>query len=792
MRDKRSRSGNSPGEYPTPDASTDESNESTLQTSRRTYLKTVPAAFGLAGLANVSTAAAATWETNADNRIQEHRKATIETTVVDSSGNEVSNAEVDVAMVEHDYDFGTAINAEYFQDSSSSGGNYRQYARDLFNKAQMENRHKWKFWENETGSDEKQEAIDTCHWLLDRGLDVHGHTAIWQHLDYSLPQRIVDELNKSSPDDQYLVDETEQRVSDFVSYWSDEVGFTEVCVQNEPTHETAVTDEINENDPQFQPSQSVSWFDVADGQADIVDLYTNEYNVINQGGNADYKSFINHLIDSGAPLDAIGMQGHHWGKTPQQDASALLGVLDEFHGLDGHPIQILEYDTADMTNFDKAGNYLYKFLKVIYSHPATVGFNVWGFFSGRHWKDQAPLFKTDWTPKPAYYRYVDLVFNQWWTNTTGTTDSTGTHSTDAFLGTYQITARANGERGTATVTVRDPTHTEQVTVQMDSSGVSATDVVQAENADDYSGVDVSGDAVSSADDGDWVKYGSVDFGTGVDRFEALLGTANPGNTIEVRLDGPTGTKIGTMTVSDTGGIGTFSRQSVAVSSASDVHDVYLRFVGGSGVATVDRFRFVRHGRPTDSTAPAAPANLTSPSHADDSVDLDWDPSTDDATGIDEYHVYRDGTKAESVDAGTTQTTVTGLSAGTSYDFHVTAVDGTGNESTNSNTVTVTTNQDTSSAPAIDTFAVQNNSNGGWAKFTIDWAVSDADGDLSSLRLEMRQDGSVVDSASPSVSGSDASGQKTLMESKGSGTYDLVVSVRDAERNTTSQTKTRTA
>lgn len=40
----------------------------------------------------------------------------------------------------------------------------------------------------------------------------------------------------------------------------------------------------------------------------------------------------------------------------------------------------------------------------------------------------------DWSRKPAHDVYTDLVFDQWWTDETGVTDSDGSYRMDAFLG----------------------------------------------------------------------------------------------------------------------------------------------------------------------------------------------------------------------------------------------------------------------------------------------------------------------------------------------------------------------
>jgi len=95
------------------------------------------------------------------------------------------------------------------------------------------------------------------------------------------------------------------------------------------------------------------------------------------------------------------------------------------------------------------------------------------------------------------------------------------------------------------------------------------------------------------------------------------------------------------------------------------------------------------------------------------------------------------------------------------------------------------------APAIDSLSVTNNSNGGWARFNVDWSVSDADGDLASVDLALVQS-STVDSSSTSVSGSSASGSNRLQDKKGSGSYDVTLTVTDSKGNTASQTETVSA
>ena len=91
--------------------------------------------------------------------------------------------------------------------------------------------------------------------------------------------------------------------------------------------------------------------------------------------------------------------------------------------------------------------------------------------------------------------------------------------------------------------------------------------------------------------------------------------------------------------------------------------------------------------PPDTTPPTAPTGLTAGSPTTSSIALSWTASTDNV-GVTGYRVYSGATQVASVTG--TNTTVTGLSAGTGYTFTVKAFDAAGNLSSASNAVTATT------------------------------------------------------------------------------------------------------
>jgi PQQ-dependent dehydrogenase (s-GDH family) len=91
----------------------------------------------------------------------------------------------------------------------------------------------------------------------------------------------------------------------------------------------------------------------------------------------------------------------------------------------------------------------------------------------------------------------------------------------------------------------------------------------------------------------------------------------------------------------------------------------------------------------DTTPPSVPGSLTALNVAQTSLNLDWNASTDNV-GVTGYDVYQDGVKINTSPVTSSNYSVSGLTASTTYTFYVTASDAAGNISGNSNQVQVTT------------------------------------------------------------------------------------------------------
>ncbi|WP_226021757.1 cellulase family glycosylhydrolase [Halomicrobium salinisoli] len=106
------------------------------------------------------------------------------------------------------------------------------------------------------------------------------------------------------------------------------------------------------------------------------------------------------------------------------------------------------------------------------------------------------------------------------------------------------------------------------------------------------------------------------------------------------------------------------------------------------------------GGGSDTTAPTAPSNLAVAETTSTTVTVAWDAASDSGgSELARYEVSA-GTSAVTVQAGTTEATLDGLSPATEYDVSVVAVDGAGNES-DAATVAATTDQSSDAGSTVD-------------------------------------------------------------------------------------------
>ncbi|GAB3232885.1 glycoside hydrolase family 16 protein [Glycomyces halotolerans] len=137
----------------------------------------------------------------------------------------------------------------------------------------------------------------------------------------------------------------------------------------------------------------------------------------------------------------------------------------------------------------------------------------------------------------------------------------------------------------------DPTTSEPTDPGEPGDGHDAYTTIEAEAFDAQNGLQVEGTSDSGGGenigwigDGDWARYDNVDFGSGgpTDFVARVASGADAGvsGMVEVRIDSPTASPIGSFAVGNTGGWQSWTTVPGNVASVTGTHTVYLTFTSG--------------------------------------------------------------------------------------------------------------------------------------------------------------------------------------------------------------------
>jgi endo-1,4-beta-xylanase len=380
-----------------------------------------------AGITYPGMAADAPWRKAAEGRIDKIRKGLLRVVVKDNAGMPVPSAAVNTKLVKHAFAFGTCVPSA----SLVSEGNeeFKRIVPELFNIATLENDLKWEFLSGDWGPDfTLDRAKQGSKWLSDRGLLVRGHTLVWPDWRY-LPKF----LQQHKEDPTQLRKEVKRHLHELAAAMEGSLVHWDVV--NEPGNH-GILDILG-------PEVMVDWFKEARSADPSCKLFINHYAILSGGGGTTlhrdvYEKTIKMLVDNGAPLDGIGMQAHFEGTlTSPED---MLTILDRYAKY-GIPIWVTEYDVA-IDDEEVSGRFTRDFYITLFSHPSVEGIVMWGFWDGAHWKNNAAMYRQDWSLKPSGEAIRELLLKIWHTDARGMTDAQGAFTTRGFLGDYVIQVSA--------------------------------------------------------------------------------------------------------------------------------------------------------------------------------------------------------------------------------------------------------------------------------------------------------------------------------------------------------------
>ena len=408
----------------------------------------------------------ANWRAPAAERIDQLRKADLTLTVLDENGEPMANQAVGLRMQRHDFKFGAAVKGSRFPGGREYDETFVDRLFNLdgkghgFNAVVFENDLKWPGWEEEwiTTNEQLRRTID---YLSERDIAVRGHVLLWPGWE-NMPDRMEENAGGESYLRQQVMNHLDAMLSEDGENF-DARGIDDWDVLNEINTNTDLATALA-GTPNFTTGREfyVDVFKRARELAPDAELYVNDYITLslkNEAGNGiydQYLSFIQELVDGETPIDGIGFQAHL--SASPNGIYEVLATYDDFYDRFGLNAKVTEFDLPRTVDPDVLPNYVNDFLTATFSHPSMTGFLFWNWWDVDTWRNPgANLYTSDWQEKPAHAAFVNLVFNEWWTNEDLTTDAAGRVSARGFKGQYTVALTCGGTEVTTDISLTTDT-----------------------------------------------------------------------------------------------------------------------------------------------------------------------------------------------------------------------------------------------------------------------------------------------------------------------------------------------
>ncbi|WP_310602152.1 endo-1,4-beta-xylanase [Anaerosporobacter sp.] len=382
----------------------------------------------------VGMEADAQWRIDAQARIEQIRKDSVQVQVVDKNGKPVPNAQVTIQQQRHSFGFGTIVNAtSYFNKmNDTQKAKYLETVKSMSNQSGFENELKMNFIEKS----EKDIAF-FMDWFQKNQIDVRGHVLIygnWNRLTEA--QQAAMKGNASA-----LRQFTNNHIIKYVNKYKGSIYNWDVVNENMTSKD--FTDLLGNQ-------QIIEWFKLAHQADSDSKLTLNDFGILSRDtGHQDYHyNLCKYLIDGGAPLTTIGLQGHV-SLIPPED---ILRILDRFAGL-GKEIEITEFTFAEK-NEELQAQFTRDFMTAVFSQPSVTSLVTWGFWEGEMYEPDAAMYRNDFSIKPNGQAWKDLIYSEWWTNVSGATGNDGIYQNRAFLGEHKVTVKVGSVQATIDMTLK--------------------------------------------------------------------------------------------------------------------------------------------------------------------------------------------------------------------------------------------------------------------------------------------------------------------------------------------------
>jgi len=380
----------------------------------------------------------AQWRQDAFKRIEEVRKGDFTVVVKDKDGNVIPDAEVELDMFEHEFQFGTAINSGHLNT-----GKAMEKLSENFNAAVHEGATKWAPYVDEG---KKELAAETVSKAFDAGVKYfRGHVIIAEKdgVSYAgntmIPQYVQDYVNAGNKEK--AMEEIDKWIETIVTDFKGKL--TEWDVVNEITRLTFFTDLLG-------TEMYNHWFAKTRDLDPSIDLYYNECSA--QAKQDEFFTKLDLFKANGVDYDAVGIQTHRDNLSTLYDINDAIKLYEKIRTEYNKTIKITEF-TCSIVDKQLQAHYMRDSLIAAFAQPNVEGFIFWGYWDKAFYAGETNLFyDKDFNLKPGGEIYQDLVYNKWWTrDAKAKTNADGNAVINGYYGDYDVTVTANGKATTKMV-----------------------------------------------------------------------------------------------------------------------------------------------------------------------------------------------------------------------------------------------------------------------------------------------------------------------------------------------------
>ena len=379
----------------------------------------------------------AKWREDAFDRIEKIRKGDFTVVVKDKDGNIIPGAQVELDMFEHEFQFGTSVRDQYFNNPQAASK-----LSENFNAGVTEAAMKWAPYREEATKKSAELYVTKGPEL---GLkNLRGHTLYWEvpgktpSGNLMVPEDVQQLVKKSNKE--ALIKEIDKWAQEILPKFRGKL--TDWDVTNESLGDRLIVDLMGNDIYKY-------YFTLARDLDPTCNLYYNETEAFAR--QDDYFRLLDWYESNDVDYDGVGIQTHRDLMNVLYDMNQVVSFYEKIRTKTNKAIKVTEYSCSIEDELIQA-DYTRDSLIAAFAEENMEGFLFWGYWDGSNFEARSPFYDKEFNLKPAGKAYQDLVYNKWWTrDAKAVSDAEGKAVINGYYGDYDVTVNANGKTVTKMV-----------------------------------------------------------------------------------------------------------------------------------------------------------------------------------------------------------------------------------------------------------------------------------------------------------------------------------------------------